>query len=101
MPKILFLTVHRPDRSPSQRFRFEQYISFLSQNGFECTHFFLLDEKSDKIFYSRRKLFSKFFIILKSALKLWKLSGGANNYDFIFVQRETFMLGTSFFESFK
>jgi glycosyltransferase involved in cell wall biosynthesis len=98
MPKILFLTVHRPDRSPSQRFRFEQYINFLKENNYECTHFFLLDEKSDKTFYSRGKLISKFFIILKSALKLWKLSGRANDYDFIFIQRETFMLGTSFFE---
>ena len=98
MPKILFLTVHRPDRSPSQRFRFEQYITFLNQNGFECTHAFLLDETSDKIFYSKGKILGKLRIVLNSFFKLWRLSSRANEYDFIFIQRETFMLGTSFFE---
>jgi glycosyltransferase involved in cell wall biosynthesis len=98
MPKILFLTVHRPDRSPSQRFRFEQYIPFLTQKGFECTHSFLLDEKSDKLFYSKGKILGKLGIVRRSFFKLWRLSSNANNYDFIFIQRETFMLGTSFFE---
>lgn len=98
MQKILFLTVHRPDRSPSQRFRFEQYIPFLNQNGFQCTHSFLLNAESDKIFYSKGKIFGKLGIVLKSFFKLWSLSSKANDYDFIFIQRETFMLGTSFFE---
>jgi glycosyltransferase involved in cell wall biosynthesis len=98
MQKILFLTVHRPDRSPSQRFRFEQYIPFLRQSGFECIHSFLLDEKGDKIFYSRGEIFGKLGIVIRSFFKLWRLSSHANEYDFIFIQRETFMLGTSFFE---
>ena len=98
MPKILFLTVHRPDRSPSQRFRFEQYLPYLEENGFECSHFFLLDDKADNTFYSHGKIISKLVLALKSAHKLFKLSREANNYDFIFVQRECFMLGTSYFE---
>jgi glycosyltransferase involved in cell wall biosynthesis len=98
MPKILFLTVHRPDRSPSQRFRFEQYIPFLEENGYQCAHSFLLDAKKDKIFYSKGKIFGKLGIVLSSIVKLWTLSSRANEYDFIFIQRETFMLGTIFFE---
>ena len=98
MPRILFLTVHRADRSPSQRFRFEQYLPYLRQNGFECTHSFLLNPEDDKTFYSKGKYFAKMMIILKSALKLFKLSGRANEFDFIFIQRECFMLGTSYFE---
>lgn len=98
MSKILFLTLHRPERSPSQRFRFEQYIPFLVQNGFECRHSFLLDEKADKIFYSKGKIFGKLVIVLKSFFKLWSLSSRADEHDFIYIQREAFMLGTSFFE---
>jgi glycosyltransferase involved in cell wall biosynthesis len=98
MPKILFLTVHRPNRSPSQRFRFEQYLPYLKEKGFECNHFFLLDEKADKIFYSHGKIISKLFLAIKSAQKLFKLTLQANDYDFIFIQRECFMLGTSYFE---
>ena len=98
MPKILFLTIHRPDRSPSQRFRFEQYLPYLKEKGFDCTHFFLLNEKDDKNFYSKGKIVSKLGLVLKSISKLFKLSRTVNNYDFIFIQRESFMLGTSYFE---
>ncbi len=98
MPKILFLTVHRPDRSPSQRFRFEQYLNFLRENNYDCTHSFLLDVAADKIFYSKGKILGKLNIAIKSFFELWNLSSKANDYDFIFIQRETFMLGTSFFE---
>ena len=31
MPRVLFLAPHRLNRSPSQRYRFEQYISFLEE----------------------------------------------------------------------
>ncbi len=98
MPKILFLTVHRPNRSPSQRFRFEQYLPYLKEEGFDYLHFFLLNEKDDKTFYTKGKMFSKLFLVIKSAIKLFKLIGKANDYDFIFIQRECFMLGTSYFE---
>ena len=98
MPKILFLTVHRPNRSPSQRFRFEQYLPFLKEEGFDYLHFFLLDEKGDKTFYTKGKIVAKLFLAIKSAFKLFKLIGKANDYDFIFIQRECFMLGTSYFE---
>jgi glycosyltransferase involved in cell wall biosynthesis len=98
MQKILFLTVHRPKRSPSQRFRFEQYIPYLKQNGYECIHYYLLEEKDDKIFYSKGKIVQKIGMVFRSALKLFKLLGKKNTYDFIFIQRECFMLGTSYFE---
>ncbi|MGQ9863339.1 MAG: glycosyltransferase family 4 protein [Bacteroidia bacterium] len=97
-PKILFLTVHRPGRSPSQRFRFEQYLPFLSSQGIEWHFSYLLNEKEDKIFYSYGKIFSKAGIVLKSAFKRWKELRQIRQYDGVFIQRESFMLGTSFFE---
>jgi len=98
MPKVLFLTLHRPNRSPSQRFRFEQYLELLNQNGFDYEFSFLLNEKDDTIFYKKGQLFSKAFIVLKSCLKRLKELMNATNYDIIFIQRECFMLGSSFFE---
>lgn len=97
MPSVLFLTLHRPDRSPSQRFRFEQYIDFLKQNGFECHHSYLLDANDDKIFYSSGMAFSKAAIVVKSFRKRFRESA-STRYDIVFVQRECFMLGTSWFE---
>ncbi|MBP6515459.1 MAG: hypothetical protein KA242_00300, partial [Chitinophagales bacterium] len=97
MKSIYFLTLHRPDRSPSQRFRFEQYINHLAQNGFKPLHFFLLNQEDDKAFYGKSK-FSKLLILLKSVLRLFQLYFSIEKGSIVFVQRECFMLGTSFFE---
>lgn len=98
MPKILFIAAHRPNRSPSQRYRFEQYFDFLKANGFECELSFIIDEKADSIFYSPGNIFSKLNITIKSAFKRWNDIKRSNEFDIIFVQREAFMTGSSFFE---
>ena len=98
MPKILFIGAHRFNRSPSQRFRFEQYFSFLQKNGFECDLSALLDEKDDRIFYSDGNFFGKGRVVVKSFLRRWKSISKAKEYDIIFIQREAFMTGSVFFE---
>lgn len=98
MSKVLYLTLHRAERSPSQRFRFEQYLEFLKQNGFDYKFSYLLDANDDKIFYSPRNYFAKAIISLKSIFRRVAEVLNANEYDIIFVQRECFMLGTAVFE---
>jgi len=98
MKKALFLSLHRPDRSPSQRFRFEQYLQYLSENGYECMHSYLIREKDDKRFYGSGNYFWKLFILIRSVVKRIVETWGASKYDIIYVQRECFMLGTSYFE---
>ncbi|MBI3500935.1 MAG: glycosyltransferase [Bacteroidetes bacterium] len=98
MLKILFIAAHRLNRSPSQRFRFEQYFSFLKQNDFDCKLSPLLDEADDKIFYSEGNFFSKVRIVIQSYFKRKKDLKEAGNYDIIFIQREAFMTGSTFFE---
>jgi glycosyltransferase involved in cell wall biosynthesis len=98
MKKVLILCLHRPDRSPSQRFRFEQYIHFLEQNGYSFNFSYLLNEKQDRAFYRPKHYFSKLIILLQSTLKRWRQIRKSRKYDLIFVQREAFMLGSSFFE---
>ncbi len=91
------MSLHRPDRNPCQRFRFEQYIEYLRQNGFQCEHQYLLNAKDDKLYYSAGHLASKVKIILKSWWLLFRISS-KKKFDVVFVQREAFMLGTVFFE---
>ena len=98
MPKILFLTLHRPSRSPSQRFRFEQYIPYLEANGFRCYWSFLLNQKDDKEYYKHGNIISKADILIRSWNKRYKEIKRIEKYDLLFIQRECFMLGTSFFE---
>tara|TARA_B100000315_G_scaffold248750_1_gene278966 strand:- start:192 stop:1280 length:1089 start_codon:yes stop_codon:yes gene_type:complete len=98
MKRILFLALHRPGRSPSQRFRFEQYIGFLRESGFTCDFFYLITEKDDPVFYGKGNFASKFRILLKSIKQRWREVKLSNSYDLVYIQRECFMLGTSLFE---
>jgi glycosyltransferase involved in cell wall biosynthesis len=98
MSKILFIAAHRPNRSPSQRYRFEQYFPFLEANGYSCELSFLLDEEADALFYKPGKLFKKFMITLQSLKKRMDDIKRADQYDIIFVQREAFMTGSAYFE---
>jgi glycosyltransferase involved in cell wall biosynthesis len=98
MPRILFVALHRPNRSPSQRFRYEQYIGFLEENGWECDFSFLIPEHLDKRFYASGSYFVKLWVLLSSYLKRWNDVWKANRYDVIFVQREAMMIRTTIFE---
>jgi len=98
MPKILFVAAHRPDRSPSQRFRFEQYLPYLKEKGFDYDFAFLISESGDKIFYQPGNYFIKSYIFLKSFMIRLLNSIKANEYDIIFIQREAFMTGSTLFE---
>ncbi len=98
MPKILFVATHRPNRSPSQRFRFEQYLTFLKEKGWDCEYSFLISEKADQVFYKQGFLLKKAFIILKGFFIRMSNYINASNYDIIFIQREAFLTGTTLFE---
>jgi len=96
--RVLFIGMHRLDRSPSQRYRFEQYFPFFEKKNIECELSYLISEEDDKVLYSPGNYFGKLLIFIKS----WKLRlkdvKRANSFDYIFIQREAFMTGTTYFE---
>ena len=96
MPKILFLTLHRKERSPGQRFRHEQYLEFLEENGYEIMYSNLLTAKKDKIFYGPGNTLKKIGIGLSSILLRIKDLIRANSFDYIFVYRDAFFFGILF-----
>ncbi|MBA2613874.1 MAG: glycosyltransferase family 4 protein [Bacteroidetes bacterium] len=98
MANVLILCAHRPKRSPSQRYRFEQYLPFLEENGFKFKFSYLLSEKDDATFYSSRNFLAKVFILIRSVFIRLKDSFQFKKYDIIFIQREASFLGTSYFE---
>jgi glycosyltransferase involved in cell wall biosynthesis len=98
MKRVLFVAMHRPDRSPSQRFRFEQYLDYLRAHGFECEYSHLISPEDDKVLYSPGNYVGKLGIFLKSGMKRLSNAVNAGKYDIIFIQREAFMTGTTFFE---
>lgn len=98
MFKILFVAAHRPNRSPSQRYRFEQYFNFLTHNGYQCELSYIITEEDDQLFYSPGNIFNKLLIVFKSTVKRLNDLKRANSFDIVFIQREALMLGTTFFE---
>lgn len=98
MPKVLFIATHRPDRSPSQRFRFEQYLDFLEENGWQYDFSYLISAKADKVFYKKGHFIQKIFIIINGFFKRLKDVNRASEYDIVFIQREAFITGTTYFE---
>ena len=98
MPRILFIVDHRLNRSPSQRYRFEQYVSYFKEQGFEWELSEIITEKDDVIFYKSGNYIKKVFIILKSFLIRFKDLKRAKDFDLIFIQREALLIGSSYFE---
>jgi glycosyltransferase involved in cell wall biosynthesis len=98
LKRILFLVAHRQGRSPGQRFRFEQYLEYLGQNGFDCELSNLLNEKDDLIFYSKGHYFGKFLIYLKSIRIRRRDIRRSADFDMIFIYREALMTGSVRFE---
>ena len=94
---ILIVTHHRPNRSPGQRFRFEQYLHWLEQQGFSFEWDILLNEKDDKIFYGNNTL-KKISLIIKTFFRRIKTIAIANKYDGILIYREAYIIGGTFFE---
>jgi glycosyltransferase involved in cell wall biosynthesis len=98
MPKLLFQALHRPQRSPSQRYRFDQYLPFLANEGFEVDYSFLISEQDDAHFYAQGRYLQKLGILSRAIWLRMQEVRKAKNYDLVFVQREAFMLGNSYFE---
>ena len=96
--KIFFVAAHRKNRSPSQRYRFEQYFNAMEENNFTYKLAFLINEKEDNLFYGEGKWLLKAMLLIKYFLKrCWHVFESIS-YDFIFIQRESFFIGGAFFE---
>ena len=95
--RILFIAPHRLDRSPNQRFRFEQYLGALQANGFECVVSPLLDARDDKRLYAPG-IWSKGLVLLNALRRRVRDVFRAKQFDIVFVSREAFLTGTTWFE---
>lgn len=97
MKKVLLWVNHRKDRSPGQRYRIEQYLEYMEQNGYEFKFSNILDERTDALFYTgsvldkAKVILRSFFIRLKDLMEVRK-------YDAVYVYREAFVLRGVFFE---
>jgi len=87
-----------PNQAPAQRFRFEQYLDYLAANGIECTYSNLLRADDYQYFYKKGYYLKKFSIVTRSFFKRLAELRKIKKYDIVFIQRESIMLGTWYFE---
>ncbi|MEM6641712.1 MAG: glycosyltransferase family 4 protein [Bacteroidota bacterium] len=94
--KALFLVLHRKDRSPGQRYRHEQYISFLEENGIECVFSPLLSTSKEDVAFYGQKIFPKIYVGLKALWRRFRSVLDAKKYDVVYIYRDAFFFGTFF-----
>jgi glycosyltransferase involved in cell wall biosynthesis len=97
-PRVLFVAGHRLNRAPGQRFRFEQYLDHLRNEGFVCELSPLLTADDDKIFYGRATAFRKALVLARGAIRRARDVRRARAFDIVFLQREAFFGGWPLFE---
>ncbi len=91
--RILFLVPYPPGKAPSQRFRFEQYLSILEANGHQYRLVSFLDDATWAILYKPGHALAKAWGILKGFGRRLGHVLAATRYDFVFVHREAAPLG--------
>ena len=96
--KILFITAHRPNRVPGQRFRFEQYLDALSENEFDYKISYIVSENDDRILYKPGNYFKKFLFAVKSYAHRFIELFSISKYDIIFIYREALLTRSVIFE---
>lgn len=91
MPRILFIASHRPERSPGQRFRFEQYLGALQRDGWSYDHSHLVTAEDDRILYRKGGYFEKARFVRRCHAIRKADVARMNDYDVIFLYREALM----------
>ena len=98
MKKILFIAHHRIDRSPGQRYRFEQYFSFLQKNGVSCELANIISAEDDKVLYASGKYHKKAVIGLRAIINRYNQLKTIDEFDLVVIYREAILTGSIFFE---
>jgi glycosyltransferase involved in cell wall biosynthesis len=98
-PRILFLCPQPHAGGPGQRFRFEQYLSLLEENGFEVRQEPFLDPATMKILYQPGHTREKVLGVLGGFRRRLALLLEARRYDYVFVHLEAAPIGPPVIEA--
>jgi glycosyltransferase involved in cell wall biosynthesis len=98
MTRVLVLAPWPPRTAPSQRFRFEQYLDRLREDGFEFEVDTLLDEPSSKRLAQEGHLGGKAAVAVRAATKRFSDVLRGRSFDIALIHREAFPFGFPLFE---
>lgn len=97
---IYFLCPYPYGSAPSQRFRYEQYIHLLQNDGYKVEVHSFLEESGWAVLYQNGKYFAKMITILRCFWKRYLLLFQLHKADSIFIHREMAQVGPPVFEFF-
>ncbi|MBI1837976.1 MAG: glycosyltransferase family 4 protein [Flavobacteriia bacterium] len=95
---IIIFMPYPHGKSPSQRFRFEQYLDILIENDFEYSLNSFYSEKTWEILHWEGHTFSKISRVLKAFIVRFYQVFKAIKYDYVFIHREVAPVGPPFLE---
>lgn len=96
-PIITFIVPYPLESAPSQRFRFEQYMPFLSEKFTVETHSFI-SSKAWINLYKKGNTIGKIWSVILGFVKRFGLLFRLGKTDFVFIHREASPIGPPFFE---
>jgi len=95
--KILFITPYSTEGA-SNRYRIEQYLPYLKENGCEYRIRPFVSSEFYRIIYKRGKFFEKVYFFLKALIgRIWDIFLAAH-CDIVFIHREACPFGPPLFE---
>lgn len=98
MNRVAFLVQLPKGVSPGQRFRIEQYEPYLHEAGISIDTFPFIGTSTYPIWYGEKNFLRKSVGLIAGVAKRFRFLLQANQYDYIFVQRELMPFGPPFFE---
>ncbi len=99
-PKVLFLIPYSLGIAPGQRFRFEQYVDFLSSH-YDISYSCFINQNTYSILYSKntiKNLSLKIVGLTISSIRLLLRIPTFKKFDVIFIYREVSLIGPPFVE---
>lgn len=98
LKKLHIIAPYPRGEAPSQRFRFEQYLPFLEENGFEIRYHSFHTDKSWERLYKKGRFIQKFLDLNYNFLRRWILLFQLIGAKHLFMHREMAHLGPPVFE---
>jgi len=95
--RILFLSPYPHGIGPSQRFRFEQYLDFISDE-YLYTQKTFWDKKAWEILFSDNNFLIKIYYLIIAFSKRLAMLLTLYKYDLVFIHREVAQIGPPIFE---
>jgi glycosyltransferase involved in cell wall biosynthesis len=96
--RVLFLTPYPYGTAPGQRFRYEQYLPMLAENGIDYRLSSFIGYATWQILYKKGLLARKAWGIFLGFIKRLLILPAVARYDFIFIFREASPIGPPIFE---